>query len=423
MSTIPIRIDADIFNDVYLPHLENMSRTQIFYGGSASGKSVFLAQRAVVDILGGGRNYLVCRAVGKYIKTSVFNEIEKIIKSWGFESQFQINKTDRTITCINGYQILFTGLDDEQKLKSITPAKGIITDVWVEEATEVSKDAIKQLNKRLRGTEIGKESRPKRLTLSFNPIIKTHWIYTEYFSKIAWADDQTEYNDGELSILKTIYKDNKFLTSEDIKDLEGEKDSYYYQVYTLGNWGVLGDVIFSNYKIMDLSKIKGEFDNHRNGLDFGYSNDPAAFIRSHYDKKKKIIYIVDEFYALELSDEDLAAEIKPVIGVEHLLCDSSEPKSIAKLKKLGIQAVSAKKGKDSIRFGIKWLKGYTIIIDTSCVSFKREIEQYQWKKNKYGESLNIPVDRNNHGIDALRYQYTADMAERTPARFVEVKGL
>lgn len=423
MNNIPIKIDADIFNDVYLPHLENMARTQIFYGGSASGKSVFLAQRAVVNVLEGGRNYLVCMALAKYIRHAVFKEIKKTIDGWGLSGEFKINKTDLTITCSNGYQFLFAGLDDADKLKSITANKGVITDILVEEATLTTSKAIKQLNKRLRGLELGRTSPKKRLHLAFNPIIKSHHIYKEYFSNTEWADDQTEYNDGKLSILKTTYKDNRFLAPEDIQDLEDEADKYYYDVYTLGNWGVLGDVIFTNYQVKDLSKIKGDFDNHRNGLDFGYSNDPAAFIRSHFDKKKKIVYIVDEFYALELSDEELAAEIKPVIGAEPLLCDSAEPKSIAKLKKLGLKAVSAKKGKDSIRFGIKWLKGYTIIIDVRCVIFKREIETYQWKKDKHGESLNIPVDRNNHGIDALRYQYTADMDEREPARFIDVKGL
>ena len=423
-NNIPISIDADIFNDVYLPHLENMARTQIFYGGSASGKSVFLAQRAVVDVLGGGRNYLVCRAAKTDVRMSVFREIGKTITAWGLNGEFNINKTDMTMTCSNGYQILFAGLDkDAERLKSITPVKGIITDIYLEEATEATARVIKQLNKRLRGVEIGKESKLKRLTLAFNPILKTHSIYKEYFSALAWVDDQTEYNDGGLSILKTIYKDNKFLTDEDINDLENETDTYYYEVYTLGNWGVLGDVIFTNWKVQDLSKRIGEFDNFRNGLDFGYSNDPAAYILSHFDKKKKIIYIIDEFYALELSDEELYKEISPIVGRGFLMCDSAEPKSIAKLKKLGLQAMPAKKGKDSIRFGIKWLKGCTIIIDKRCVNFKREIEQYQWKKDKQGESLNVPVGRNDHGIDALRYQYSIDMDEQFPAGFIEVKGI
>ena len=213
MNSIPITIDAVIFNDVYLPHLENMTRTQIYYGGSSSGKSVFLAQRCVVDILRGGRNYLVCRAVGKYIRKSVFNEIEKVIREWGLMDQFTIHKTEMTITCVNGYQIIFCGLDDEEKIKSITPIKGIITNIWVEEATETTKNLVKQLNKRLRGVDIEGKSKPKRLTLSFNPIIKAHWIYKEYFADIGWADDQTVFEGEDLFILKTWYIHNRFLSS------------------------------------------------------------------------------------------------------------------------------------------------------------------------------------------------------------------
>src|SRR5512139_2308823 len=132
-----VDIDPEVFNDVYLPYLKEMARTQIYYGGSASGKSVFLAQRTVYDVMRGGRNYLVCRMVGRTIRGSVFTEICKVISDWGVGGLFAINKTDMLITCTNGYQIIFAGLDDVEKLKSLVPAKGVITDVWVEEATEV----------------------------------------------------------------------------------------------------------------------------------------------------------------------------------------------------------------------------------------------------------------------------------------------
>jgi len=173
-----------------------------------------------------------------------------VINEWELENLFQVNKSDMLITCENGYQIIFAGLDDVEKLKSLTPSRGEITDVWVEEATEIEKNSLKQLYKRQRG---GSEKTSKRITLSFNPILQTHWLYKDYFASLGWADEQTEYNNGALSILKTTYKDNKFLTSDDIKDLENETDPYYYSVYTLGNWGILGNVIFTNFRIEDLS--------------------------------------------------------------------------------------------------------------------------------------------------------------------------
>jgi len=148
---IDVTIDKRIINDIYFEHLNNNKAIQIFYGGSASGKSVFLAQRCIYDICNGGRNYLVVRNVQNTIKKSVFNELTKVIIQWQLTKYFKINKTDLSITCVNGYQILFAGLDDVEKIKSTTPTKGIITDIWVEEATETAKNDIKQLQRRLRG--------------------------------------------------------------------------------------------------------------------------------------------------------------------------------------------------------------------------------------------------------------------------------
>jgi len=209
-------------NDAYYKYLDCMSRVQIFYGGSASGKSVFLAQRAVLDLLQGERNYLICRQVGRTIRGSVATELQKIITSNDMTDLFAINKTDGTITCkANNKQAIFAGLDDVEKLKSITPLDGAFTDIWVEETTETAKDSIKQLLKRQRG---GNSKTPKRITFSFNPILQSHWIYKDYFAAVGWADTQTHHTTTELSILKTTYKDNRYLTPDDVKDLENETD-------------------------------------------------------------------------------------------------------------------------------------------------------------------------------------------------------
>lgn len=397
------------FNSVYYPHLTNYARTQIFYGGSSSGKSVFLAQRCIYDILQGGRNYLVCRAVGRTIRRSVFNEIRKVITDWNIASLFHVNRSDGIITCIeNGYQILFTGLDDTEKVKSITPEKGVITDIWIEEATETDRKSVKDLYKRQRG---GDADTPKRLTLSFNPILQSNWIHKEHFSSIGWADDQTTHTADDLTILKTWYIHNRFLTPDDISDLENETDEYYLDVYTFGNWGVLGNVIFRNWEVRDLSDMRDQFTNHRHGLDFGYGGHPAAVVATHYDNKRQTIYIYGELYERGLTNDILAEESRPLIGSDYVVCDSAEPKSIAELIKHGINALGAKKGKDSVNHGIQWLKQQTIIIDTSCVHTKNELQQYKWKEDKYGDALEVPVDKNNHIIDALRYAYEGDMID------------
>lgn len=411
-----VEIDPAIFNDIYIPHLKNMRRTQVFYGGAGSGKSVFIAQRAVIDIMRSGRNYLICRQVARTINRSVFNEVVKVINDFGVQSLFTVNKSDFTITCNNGYQILFVGLDDTEKLKSITPKVGALTDIVVDEATETEKHTIKQLIKRQRG---GSEKYPKRLVLLFNPILRISWLFDEYFKSVGWSDSQTAFYNDELSIQKTWYIHNRFLTQSDVYDLEHETDDYFYQVYTLGNFGILGGVIFTNWRVEDLSGMADQFTNRRNGLDFGFSSDPAALGVSHYDKKHKVIYFYKELYETGLTNDMLAERVKEIVGTDLVVCDSAEPKSIEELRKLGVIVRGAKKGKDSVNFGIDWLKRQTIIVDKTCINMQNELSQYHWKKDAGGNSTDMPVDKNNHLIDQLRYTYEDDMIDKDSTKMVD----
>jgi phage terminase large subunit len=409
-----IDIDPKVFNDAYFPYLKCNSRVQIFYGGASSGKSVFLAQRDIVDLLRGGRNFLICRQIGRTLRGSVVQEMAKVISDWNISHLFSINKTDGTITASNGYQAIFVGLDDVEKIKSITPAKGVFTDIRVEEATETDERSLKQLMKRQRG---GDPKTPKRITLSFNPILQLHWIYKTYFSKLKWADDQTQYQDDRLSILKTTYKDNKFLTKDDVRDLENETDKYFFEVYTRGNWGVLGNVIFTNWRVEDLSGMSDQFTNHRAGLDFGFASDPTALGVSHYDRTRKTIYFYKELYETGLTNDVLAPIVIDMVGEKRVIGDSADPRSIAELQNLGVNVVGAKKGPDSVLHGIQWLQQQTIIVDTSCINMRNELQLAKWKEDAGGEIVHrngdpVPIDKNNHLIDGgLRYAYEDDMSE------------
>ena len=386
-------------NDAYIPYLDKQTRLQIFYGGSSSGKSYFISQRTVIDVIK-GRNYLICRNVANTLRNSVYNQIVKTIADLGLTKSFSISQSSMTITCLrNQKQIIFAGLDDVEKLKSVTPINGVLTDIWIEEATETKYEDYKQLTKRLRGQD--KEAFKKRITLTFNPIFKTHWIYKEFFGK--WEDNKTSYEDENLSILKSTYKDNHFLTDDDRYALENETDRYFYDVYTLGNWGVLGKVIFKNWHMEDLTEMLPKFDKIYNGLDFGYSSDPNALIRVHADMKTKKIYVFEEMYKAGMQDDELNEELSRRIGKEYVTCDSAEDKSINFLRSRGINAIPAKKGPDSINVGIRFLQGFQIIVDVHCQHFKNEIECYHWLEDKYGNTLRKPVDKDNHLIDALRY--------------------
>lgn len=386
-------------NDRYIPFLRDNTRTQIFYGGSSSGKSYFLGQRCVIDVIE-GHNYLITRNVARTIRSSVFNQVVKTIISMGLSSKFSITQDSMTITCKrNNRQILFAGLDDVEKLKSVTPIDGVITDIWIEEATETAYEAYKQLTKRLRGKTEGNVG--KRMILSFNPVLQSHWIYREFFGK--WDDSKNLYRDKKLVILKTTYKDNKLLTQDDVEALESETDSYFYNVYTLGNWGVLGNLVFKNWRTEDLSSLIPSFDKIYNGLDFGFSADPNALIRCHVEQARKRIYVFDELYKCGMQDDELAEELKKRIGTQYVACDCAEPKSIADLNRRGVRALPVRKGPDSVNFGIRFLQGYEIIVDPRCQNFKNEIQAYHWAEDKYGNALRKPADKDNHLMDALRY--------------------
>ena len=399
-----IRVEPKAINQAYLPHLlGNNHRYQIFFGGSSSGKSFFLATRAVLDCMT-GRNILVLRNVARTIGSSCWNEICKAMVRMGLTEYFAVNKTDRTITCVlNEAQILFAGLDDVEKVKSITPRNGPLTDVWMEEATETSYEDYKQLDKRLRGAS----KHAKRLTLSFNPVYKTHWIYREFFG--IWDDTKNYAESSTVSILKTTYNDNKFLTDDDRAVLENEKDPYFREVYTLGNWGVLGDVIFRNWRTEDLQEMSDAYPLRYFGLDFGFSQDPCAAVNVALDKKHKRVLIFDELYERGLINTQLAERLRPFAGRNFVTCDSAEPKSIRELRNYDLNVRPARKGPDSLIHGIQWLQGYEIVVDRGCQNMRNELTLYQWRKDKDGNSMAVPEDRNNHLIDALRYALESEM--------------
>lgn len=391
-----MNIDVKV-NPAYLPYMNKPQFNQIYFGGSSSGKSYFLGQKIALDNLN-GCNYLCCRNVASTMRNSVFNEVMKAISNMGLMQYYKINRSDMVITnLLNDKQILFSGLDNPEKVKSITPINGVIERIFIEEATEIKYAAYKQLTKRLRG----ESEHRKCVIMAFNPILKSHWIYQNFFG--GWIDGENTYEDKDLTILKTTYKDNLYLTADDKAQLENESDPYYYNVYSLGNWGILGNVIFRNWRVADLSEQKKQFDHIYVGLDWGYSNDPNALVKLHLDKTRKKIYVFDEWYQAGMTDSELVNVCREFVGDNYVICDSAEPKSIDFLVNSGIKAVGAVKGADSINRGIRWLQEYEIIIDVHCQQYKNEIEAYHWAEDKYGNAMARPVDRNNHLIDATRY--------------------
>lgn len=249
-----INIPKRAFNEAYLPVLtDEEHRYLVLYGGAGSGKSVFAVQRFLIRLLEKDLcNLLVVRAVAATNRDSTYALFRQVIGKWGLGRLFKCTDSDLRITCLNGNSVIFKGLDDAEKLKSVTFKKGELTDVWIEEASEISEEDFNQLDVRLRG-----KGTHKQIVLTFNPISALHWLKKRFFDR----------RDPRALVLKTTYRDNRFLDRDYMATLEGyrETDPYYYSVYCLGEWGVLGQTIFDAQKVTErLAELphevkKGEF--------------------------------------------------------------------------------------------------------------------------------------------------------------------
>lgn len=270
-----IKLSKKVFNDVYIPYLDNEDRYLVFYGGGSSGKSYFIAQRYIYKMLKNKRcNVLIARQTGDTNRKSTFPLMKQVINQWNLNEHFKINESDMRIKCLmNGNEIAFAGLDDVEKIKSITFESGELTDIWCEEATEMLETDINQLKVRLRG---GKSK--KQMVLSFNPINIQHWIKGHFIDS------------GLATVCFTTYKDNKFLSEDDKQALEAFKDidEYYYEVYCLGHWGIIGKTVFDAKKLTqrldNLPKVlkTGYFEYDYNGLEIDnirFVNDPNGYIK------------------------------------------------------------------------------------------------------------------------------------------------
>ena len=392
MSAINIKLSKKLFNETYYPYLlDYKHRYEVYYGGAGSGKSVFVAQKLIFKALNQKRKILIIRKVGTTLKDSVFQLINDTLKEWKIYNLCQVNLSTYTITLPNDSVFLFKGLDDREKIKSITD----ITDIWCEEATELAEDDYTQLDLRLRALKPDLQ-----LICSFNPVSKANWVYKKWFASSAQPN-------GDTFILKTTYKDNRFLPKAYINALEEKQQTNYsyYKIYALGEFCSLDKLVFSNWETADFDnrEIKGEL---LVGLDFGFINDTTALVASLLDQENKRLYIFKEWGATDKTNKEIAGVITALgFSKSVIIADSAEPKSIEELRRYGISRIrESTKGKDSIIHGIQKLQNYKIIVHPTCEKLITEFENYSWKKDKQsGEYINQPIDEFNHFIDALRY--------------------
>ena len=294
---INIKVSKKVFNDVYLPYLNNEDRYLVFYGGGSSGKSYFIAERYIYKLIHPKRcNLLIVRQTGDTNRKSTFPLLKQVISNWNLSEHFKVNESDMRIVCkLTGNEVAFAGLDDVEKIKSITFANGELTDIWIEEATETQEADINQLKVRLRG---GKSK--KQMVLSFNPINIQHWIKKHFIDS------------GLATVCFSTYRDNKFLTDDDRKALEDLKhtDEYTYEVYCLGKWGIVGKTVFDARAIQARLDViprpikTGYFTYDYDGLkltNIKWVNDKGGYIRL-YDVPRLTEYCIGGDTAGEGSD-------------------------------------------------------------------------------------------------------------------------
>lgn len=380
-------------------------RVNVYYGGAGSGKSYFVCQKLIIKALQSQRKVLVVRKVGRTIKQSIWALFIELIVTKMPEVLLESNKSDLTFKLVNGSEFLFTGLDDAEKIKSIQG----ITDIVIEEATEITLDDFTQLNLRLRSPKPNNQ-----IHLMFNPVSKANWVYKYFF----------ENKPKDTVILQTTYKDNPYLPEEYTKTLEDMqyRNKAYYNIYAKGEFATLDKLVFPTYKKRLINEE--EFTDEKTGaktalfwcgLDFGYTNDPSAITWGYYRPKEQKLYITGEYSKTGLTNDKLAEVISDLgLKKERIVADSAEPKSIAELRRMGITRITgAVKGPDSVKNGLDKLQRCDIIIDERCIKTIEEFENYTWKKDrKTGEYINEPIDTYNHHIDSIRYGVQAVMKKK-----------
>ncbi|MWU85361.1 PBSX family phage terminase large subunit [Staphylococcus aureus] len=387
---------SNVFNRNIFEILTNYDNfTEVHYGGGSSGKSHGVIQKVVLKALKDWkypRRILWLRKVQSTIKDSLFEDVKDCLINFGIWNMCLWNKTDNKVELPNGAVFLFKGLDNPEKIKSI---KGI-SDIVMEEASEFTLNDYTQLTLRLRE----RKHVNKQIFLMFNPVSKLNWVY-KYFFKHGEPMEN-------VMIRQSSYRDNKFLDEMTRQNLEllANRNPAYYKIYALGEFATLDKLVFPKYEKRLINKDELRHLPSYFGLDFGYVNDPSAFIHSKIDVKNKKLYIVEEYVKKGMLNDEIANVIKQLgYSKEIITADSAEQKSIAEISNHDITRIrSAMKGKDSIISGIQYLNQFDIVIDERCFKTIEELDNYTWKKDKNtGEYYNEPMDTYNHCIDALRY--------------------
>lgn len=384
-------------------------RYRVVKGGRGSKKSTTTALWIVMRMMRTPKaNTLVIRRYFNTHRNSTFAQIQWAIDRIGVHSLWKATTAPLEFTYKpTGQKILFRGLDDPQSITSIVAAEGHICWCWWEEAFQVNDEsAFDKVDMSLRG--IMPDGLYIQHTLTLNPWSDKHWIKRRFFD----AADNID-----IMAITRNYTCNEWLSAADVVIFERMKteNPRRFAIEGNGEWGVSEGQVFENWETQefDVEAMRHDFIDYgerryidRFGLDFGFSQDPTAFIHAMIDTRKREIYLCNEIYKTHLLIDDMYREIK-ALGFDgaEIIADSAQPGTIAELKKRGLTRIKpAKKGPNSIRDGIARLQDYHIVIHPKCTNAIVEFSNYVWAKDRMsGQLTAVPVDEFNHLIDALRY--------------------
>lgn len=342
------------------------SRFTLLQGGTRSGKTYSVLHYIIWFCSKySGAEIDIVRDTYTSLRSTVMKDFFTLLKEWRMYDPNNHNKTE-SVYVLNGNIISFYGADNFAKIHG--RSRDIL---FINEAQQFPSEVVSQLFVRTR----------RRIICDFNPDLGLdHWL--------------DSYIDKYPPII-TTYKDNPFLTSEQIKDIEEqmERSQYFRDVYGNGIRGKREGAIYTNIE-------EGDFDTSlpfMYGLDFG-STDPTALVKVSVDSKRRIIYVKEELYAQGLSAFDLVEQVGSICGQHSVICDSASPQLITTLKQAKLRAFEASKGQGSVLSGITKIQGYKIVF--TGFNIRKELYNYAWNVKQA-----IPFDRENHLMDAMRYAF------------------
>jgi PBSX family phage terminase large subunit len=377
-------------------------------GGRNSSKSTTISIACILLLVEFPINILAMRKVGNTIEKSAYEQLKKATIFLGIQDEFIFKKSPLEIIYKKrGNKIIFHGADDTVKMKSIVTAEFPITILWIEELAEFkTEEEIQTIIDSILREKLP-EGLKYKILYSYNPPKrKQNWVNKKF---------ETQFLPKNVYVHHSDYTCNKYLSEQTLQEIEILKETNIKKY----NWLYLGQptgggvVPFENlvFRKITEEEIK-TFDNIRQGLDYGYASDPAAFTKWHYDKTRRKIYAVDEIYGTKLSNRYMVEQIKRLnCQNTKTIADSSEPKSIAEMSDLGINIAGASKGEGSVEYGEKWLDDLDeIVIDYQRTpNIAREFENIDYQMDKDGNQKPRLEDKDNHCIDSTRYSFERDM--------------